>query len=316
MMYANLKRIYNKFLKKLDTRLTASKNPILNILLPFYYLMKISGCACFTIASTTVKVTIIDYVIFFGYLSSYVYLMVFNICFSNCLEKIPENSDIELFGTHFIYAAGYVICLTSLILMFLFRMRRFKILTLFDEVNNLFLLLGSKVNFGSKCVIMYSYLLFQIIWLQMILITNQDLVYILPNLHHFAIFTSVVLLLCGIYSKLNTLNDYISDIFLTDFFAYQNAITILVSAHDKIAEALTLINFCYGFQFLIFFCTNFVNTLFTIFGLFQDLETVSTIEALGIINFTSYNISYGLEIIYMSHKITNMVSFTIEACNN
>lgn len=316
------KKLSNYLLKKLVISIDYSKQPIFTIISPFYYFMRITGCACFTMDLVsdvqTLKVTIIDYAILLGYLSVYIYLMILNICFKFCVDELSENSDIELFGTHFIYAAGYVISIISILLLFLFRLKRLKIVVLFNEINNLFQLLGSNVKFGLKSMIMYSYLIFQFTWFIMILITSYEFKgvvsffgYLLPNINYFVTFSSAILLCLGILTKLNKLNDSITDLFLNlkDTYASQNAITILVSVHDKIAEALTLINFCYGFQLLLFFCICFINTLFVIFGIFQDFETITFVESLAIINLKSYNNSYALEIIYISHRISNMVIF-------
>lgn len=315
MIVAFSKNLSNYFLKKLEIQ-----KSIFDIINPFYYFMRISGCACFTIDLIsdvqTVKVTIIDYAILFCYISVYIYFMILIICFRLTVGELDDlkNSDIEIFGTHFIHAVGYVISVISILLLFQFRLKRFKIIILFNEINNLFLLLGLNVKFGFKWMFMYSYLFFQFVWFLLILNTSFDFKgvlhlfgYLLPNIIYFVTYSSAILLCMGILSKLNRLNDYISGIFLKDSIS-QNPITILVSAHDKIAEALTLINFCYGFQILLFFCLCFMNTLFVIFGVFQDVETISIVEALTIINLTIYNNSYSLEIIYISHRITNMVN--------
>lgn len=320
MIVAFSKNLSKNLLKKLVVTIDYSKKPIFTIIKPFYYFMRVTGCACFTMDLVndvqTLKVKIIDCAILFGILAVYFYLMILNTCFKFCVDE-TENSDIELFGRHFIYAAGYVISIISILLLFLFRLKRLKIIILFNEINNMFLLLGLNVKFGVKSMIMYSYLLLQFSWYILILNTIYDfqgivsfLWYLLPNINFFVTFSSAILLCLGILAKLNKLNDSITDLFLKKTSASQNAITILVSAHDKIAEALTLINFCYGFQILLFFCICFINTLFVIFGIFQDFETITLVEALATINLTSYNNSYALEIIYISHKISDMVIFS------
>lgn len=308
------KNLSNNLLKKLEIQ-----KPIFNLINPFYYVMRIAGCACFKMDLIsdvqTIKVTIIDYAILFAHLSAYVYLMAVNICFIACVDALlAENSDIEIFGRHFIHAAVYLIGVISILLLFHFRLKRLKIIILFNEINNLFLLLGLNVKFGFKWMIMYSYLLFQFVWFILVLNTSFNfkkvinlLSYLLPNITYYVTYSSAILLCIEILSKLDKLNDFISKIFLKNFPS-QNAITILVSAHDKIAEALTLVNFCYGFQILLLFCLCFFNTLFVIFGLFQDIDTILIVDALPIINLTSYNNSYVLEIIYISHRITNMVN--------
>lgn len=321
MIATFFKKIWKYFLNKLEIRLTSSKTkPIFNILKPFYYFMKISGCACFTVDLTSakqiIKVTIIDYSIFASYLSLYLYLMSFSICFKDCIHDFQEESDIELFGFHLIYVIEYMISVISFLLLFLFRSKRVKILTIFNEIDNLFTLLGSNVNVGLKWIIMYSYLIIQLMWFIIILITSYKferailiLNYWTSNINFFITFGSVVLLCFGIFSKLNTLNDNITEILkFKNLPICENSITILVSAHDNICEAITLINFCFGFQFLLFFCLSFIKTLFVFFELFQDIDTISITESLSLVNLTNYSNSYTLEIIFISHRITNMVT--------